>query len=654
MKIINIGVLAHVDAGKTTLTEQILYQSGVKSRAGSVDRGDTTTDSLDIERRRGITVKSAAVSFWVGDELKVNLIDTPGHADFISEVEHSLSVLDGVILVISAVEGVQAQTRVLMQTLKQLGMPTLLFMNKIDRMGADYAKVRNMIRSLLDEHICEMNIVENEGCEEVRLQEADPLSARWLETLAAHDDELLRLYAEDVPLTSERLHKELIQQTKDGKAFPLFAGSAAKGMGVKHLLDCLGDFIPSNAATGSKPAEDRPLSGIVFKVVKDRAGERAAFIRLFAGQLRLRDEVQVISRNGPERMLKVKQLQFLQGDKRTAASLVSAGDIAVMTSAELFVGDVIGVRSGRIRDFAFHKPPIQVNVLAEHAQDPTALSHALSALTIEDPFLEYQHDQNTQEHTIRVFGKVQQEVLAETIWEEYGIRVSFSPPRVMCIEKPVACGKSAEFIGEAGNPFWATVGFRVEPGPAGSGLTYNLEVELGSLPLSFQKAIQETVAETLNEGLYGWPVTDITVTLTHTGYASPVSTAKDFRRLVPLVLMDALSRAGTVVYEPVGSARMILPENSLSKVLSRLAQLEGTFQEPDFQGKVAHLNATIPVRTADTLKAELHSLTNGEGMLSIKPVGYAKVRSVFPENERRQLNPLNRGEYLLRLNKIME
>ncbi|MGE7057080.1 GTP-binding protein, partial [Paenibacillus glucanolyticus] len=244
-KILNIGVLAHVDAGKTTLTEQILYRSGIIEQAGSVDQGNTTTDSLEIERRRGITIKSAAVSFTLGD-LKVNLIDTPGHADFISEVEHSLSVLDGVILVISAVEGVQAQTRVLMQTLKEQGIPTLLFMNKIDRMGANYNRVRTMLRNLLDEHICEMSRVDNEGSTSVHVDMADPHNSGWLEIMALLNDELLQDYAHDVPVSSERLKEELRKQTRQGKAYPLFAGSAAKGVGMEPLLAALNDFFPVN------------------------------------------------------------------------------------------------------------------------------------------------------------------------------------------------------------------------------------------------------------------------------------------------------------------------------------------------------------------------------------------------------------------------
>lgn len=646
-KILNIGVLAHVDAGKTTLTEQILYRSGIIDQAGSVDEGNTITDSLDIERRRGITIKSAAVSFMLGD-LKINLIDTPGHADFISEVEHSLCVLDGVILVISAVEGVQAQTRVLMQTLKEQRIPTILFMNKIDRMGANYQNVYTMIRNLLDEHICEMSSVTEEGRASVRVDPADPDNDGWIETLSGANEDLLHDYIQDIPITRERLLEELRRQTRQGKAYPLFAGSAAKGIGIEALLHALGEFFPVNDAP---ELQHESLSGLVFKVIKLPSGERNVYIRLFAGEIRARDEIKVITSNAQITALKVKHLRALQQGKSTSVDLVDAGDIAILITDELKVGDVIGSASDKMRLVNFQKPPIQVQVSAKDPAKEHQLHTALSDLTEEDPFLKYIQDTHTKEHIIHIFGKVQQEILLETIQQQYGIETVFSAPQVICIEKPLHVGEAVEYIEEC--PFYATVGLRVEPGERGSGLQYRLEVELGSLPLSFQKAIKDTVIEVLQEGLYGWSVTDIIVTLTHTGYASPVSTAKDFRSLTPLVLMTALSQAGTEVYEPVNTIQFILPESSLSRVLSRLAALEGTYQEPIFQNKAVHVHGTLPVRMTDLLKAEVHSLTSGEGMLSVKPGGYVKVQSTIPVNKRRQVNPLNRGEYMLYLNKTM-
>jgi ribosomal protection tetracycline resistance protein len=649
MKILNIGVLAHVDAGKTTLTEQILYRAGIIEQPGSVDHGNTTTDSLEIERKRGITVKSAAVSFLMND-LKVNLIDTPGHADFISEVEHSLSVMDGAILVISAVEGVQSQTIVLMQTLKEHRIPTILFMNKIDRLGADYKKVRNMIQASLVEQICEINEVINEGTSTIEIKQADPEKAGWIETLALNNEDLLHDFANDIAISSDRFKYVLREQTKQGVVYPLFVGSAAKGVGIDQLLSSLSDFYPVNY---SSHMNTNSLSGIVYKIIKNSSGARDAFVRLFEGQIRIRDEVPVISQDGQSSNIKLKQLQCLKNGKQIPTNYIEAGDIAVLSGVELKVGDVIGSSSDKMNIFKFHNPPIQVQALTKHQEDKVILHHALTDLTSEDPFLQYVQDRKTEENMIHVFGKIQQEILTETIKQQYGIDVMFSSPKVICTEKPVSTEEAVEYIGEDGNPFWATVGFRVEPGIEGSGLQYRLEVELGSLPPSFQKAIKETVIETLKEGLYGWEVTDMVVTLTHSGYASPISTAKDFRSLVPLVLMSALNKAGTNVYEPVNFTQLTLPEFSLSKVLSRLSVLGGTFQEPQSQKDIVYVNSTIPVRKSDLLESEFHSLTSGEGTITIKPGGYIKVDKNIPKNKRRQLNPLNRGEYLLQLNKII-
>ncbi|OZB98636.1 translation factor GTPase family protein [Paenibacillus sp. XY044] len=645
---INIGVLAHVDAGKTTLTEQILYQAGVIEKAGSVDQGSTITDSLDMERRRGITIKAAAVSFILGD-LKVNLIDTPGHADFISEVEHSLGVLDGVILVVSAVEGVQAQTRVLMRTLQEHGIPVLFFVNKIDRMGADFIQVCASIRELLDDRICEVSIADHEGTESVQVVQADPAVSGWIEVLALGSESLMEDFAQDAAISEDRLRQELGRQSRQGLAFPLFAGSAAKGLGVRELLSGLSYFFPVQE---SQILTTLPLTGLAFKVIVQAGGERLVFVRLFGGRLQARAEVTVIAQDGLLERIKIKQLYGLMDGERKPVQHVDAGDIAIFGSEHVQVGDVIGCVSESMKVFRFQKPPIQVQVSAVRPEDGHPLHLALSELTVEDPFLQYVYDAHTHENIIHVFGKVQQEVLLETLREKYSIEAAFSAPQVICIEKPVSSGEAAETIGEPDNPFWATVGFRVEPGPADSGLVYRLEVELGSLPLSFQKAIRETVAEVLREGLHGWGVTDITVTLTDTGYSSPVSTAKDFRLLTPLVLMKALDRAGTQVYEPVSELQISLPESSISKVLFRITALDGTFEEPKFDRGSVYVTGTIPVRNADVLKTELHGLTGGAGVMSVKPGGYVPAVSPTPVNQRRQLNPLHRGDYMLHINKV--
>lgn len=649
MKILNIGVLAHVDAGKTTLTEQFLYKAGITKQAGSVDDGNTATDSLEIEQKRGISVKSAAISFSV-DDLKVNLIDTPGHADFISEVEHSLSVMDAAILVISSVEGVQSQTKILMETLQNQRIPTILFVNKIDRVGADYQKICDTIKTTLTENICEMNEVINEGTPTAEIKQVDPEKAGWIETLALYNENLLNDFANDITISSDRLTYELREKTRQGVVYPVFAGSAAKGIGINQLLSSLDDFFPVNF---SSHLNAHDLSGVVYKVAKNPSGTRDAFIRVYEGEIHIRDEVPVTSQDGQSSSIKLKHLRCLKDGKQLPSDHIEAGDMAVLSGSVLKIGDVIGSPSDKTNIFKFHNPPMQVQISTKHYEDDITLYRALSDLTIEDPFLQYYQDPETKENIIHIFGEIQQEILAETLKQQYGMDVMFSSPKVICKEKPVSIGEAVEYMDRKKNLFWATVGFRVEPGDEGSGLQYRLAVELGSLPLAFQKAIKETVIEVLQEGLYGWHVTDIIVTLTHTEYESAITTAKDFRSLVPFVLMNALNKAETNVYEPVNAAQLTLPEFSLSKVLSRLSVLGGTFEDPQFQKGVFHVNGIITVSHSGLLESEFHSLTSGEGTMSVKPGGYIKVGNDIPKGKRRRPNPLNRTEYLLYLNHTM-
>lgn len=238
--------------------------------------------------------------------------------------------------------------------------------------------------------------------------------------------------------------------------------------------------------------------------------------------------------------------------------------------------------------------------------------------------------------------------MIETILQEnYKLAVSFSDTRIICIEKPIGSGDALEIMGEKDNPFYATIGFHIKPGAPNSCITYNLEVELGSLPLAFHKAIEDTVFQTLKQGLYGWKVTDIVVTLTHTGYASPVTTAGDFRKLTPLVLMDALKQAGTTVYEPVNEFELTVPTNSISTAMYKLSAIHATFTEPVLQNESFYLTGTLPMAKTENFKRGLYSFTEGEGVFIAKPCGYSKIESNFPSRKRVDYNPLNRKDYLL-------
>ena len=565
MKIVNIGIVAHVDAGKTSLTERILFETNVIDKIGRVDQGTTQTDSLDLEKRRGITIKASVVSFFVQD-LKINLIDTPGHADFIAEVERSFSVLDGAILVFSAVEGIQAQTKFLMAILMQLRIPKIIFVNKIDRMGAQSHTLIQQIKEKLTPWVIPLSTPQNLGTKQAsivensfsRVQEPGFLEA-CIELLAQNDEQLLAAYVNDEAMTEAQVLNALTSQIKDAMVYPIFFGSAMTGVGVTELLGGVARFFPAN-----RGAEQAPLSAVVFKIEREAAGEKIAYVRVFSGSIQVREEVSVRSRKdasaGETATYKVKKLHLFRQGKTVQTPKVGAGEFCkVWGFKDIRIGDIVGEWSDGIRDLHFVAPQMEAQIEAQEPEQNHRLYQALVELAEEDPLIKVSKDTFHHEIYLRLFGEVQKEVIEAMLLEDYGLAVRFSATRVICIEKPSGTGQAVEVMGAEGNPFAATVSFRVEPAATGSGICYSLEVQLGSLPLPLHRAIEETILATLQQGLYGWEVTDTAVILTHTGYSSVATTASDFRNLVPLVLMDALAEAGTAVYEPLNQFELTAP-----------------------------------------------------------------------------------------------
>ncbi|MGG0231336.1 GTP-binding protein [Bacillus tropicus] len=641
MTTINIGIVAHVDAGKTSLTERILYETNVIKEVGRVDSGSTQTDSMELERQRGITIKASVVSFFI-DDIKVNVIDTPGHADFIAEVERSFRVLDGAILVISAVEGVQAQTKILMRTLQKLNIPTILFVNKIDRSGANTEKVVKHIKTILSNEAFPFYSVQNEGTKEARIIEYKSYDD-CIERLAPYNESLLESYVNNEIVTDTLLRKELEKQIQQANLYPIFFGSAMTGIGVTELLENISALLPAN---NSSPYEE--LSGVVFKIEREPFGEKIAYVRLFSGSLHIRKYVD-IQRNGslPHKEKIKKMCIFHNGDAIQISTVPSGEFCKVWGLNDIKIGDIIGERTDYIKDIHFAEPQMEAAIDAIPKERIHDLYAALMELCEEDPLIQVWKDDVHNELYIRLFGQVQKEVIETTLFEKYNLQVTFSNTRVVCIEKPIGIGISVEVMGEKTNPFYATVGFKVERGELNSGITYKLGVELGSLPLAFHKAIEDTVFQTLKQGLYGWEVTDISVTLTHTGYASPVTTASDFRNLTPLVLMDALKKAETYVYEPVNAFELTVPEQAISTTMYKLAAVPATFAEPIFNNDSYQLTGSLPVTKTENFKRMLHSFTEGEGIFTTKPAGFTKISAPFPTRKRVDYNPLNRKDYLL-------
>ncbi|HDX9610264.1 TPA: TetM/TetW/TetO/TetS family tetracycline resistance ribosomal protection protein [Bacillus toyonensis] len=641
MTTINIGIVAHVDAGKTSLTERILFETNVIKEVGRVDSGSTQTDSMELERQRGITIKASVVSFCIND-VKVNVIDTPGHADFIAEVERSFRVLDGAILVISAVEGVQAQTKILMRTLQKLNIPTILFVNKIDRSGANTEKVVKQIKEILANEVFPFYSAQNEGTKDARIIEYKSYDD-CMERVTPYNETLLESYVNNEVVPDVRLRKELEKQIQQANVYPIFFGSAMTGMGVTELLENISALIPAEIS-----AQDGTLSGVVFKIERESSGEKIAYVRVFSGSLHVRKYVDIQRSKSQSHKEKIKKMCMFHNGNAVQASTVPSGEFCkVWGLSDIKIGDIIGERTDYIKDIHFAEPQMEAAIDAVPKERIHDLYAALMELCEEDPLIKVWKDDVHNELYIRLFGEVQKEVIETTLHEKYNLQVTFSNTRVVCIEKPIGIGTSVEVMGEKANPFYATIGFKVERGKYNSGITYNLGVELGSLPLAFHKAIEDTVCQTLKQGLYGWEVTDIIVTLTHTSYASPVTTASDFRNLTPLVLMDALQQAETCVFEPLNEFELTVPEQAISTAMYKLAAIPATFAEPILHNDSYQLTGSLPVAKTENFKRMLHSFTEGEGIFTTKPAGFTKLTAPFPTRKRVDFNPLNRKDYLL-------
>jgi ribosomal protection tetracycline resistance protein len=642
-KLLNLGILAHVDAGKTTLTERLLYAAGVIDEVGSVDAGTTQTDSLALERQRGITIRAAVASFDV-DDVTVNVIDTPGHPDFIAEVERALCVLDGAVLVVSAVEGVQPQTRVLMRALRRLSVPTVLFVNKIDRGGADPDRVFAAIAGRLAGSAVAMGTVSGAGERTAAFSAAGPGDATFrlalVDALAGQDESLLTAYVQDESaVTYPRLRAELAAQTRRAALHPVYFGSAITGAGIDALVAGLVELLP--LATGDPQG---PIGGRVFKVERAAAGDKVAYIRLHSGAVHVRDRL-----GGPGD--KVTAISVFEAGRWVRRGKVSAGEIGKLSGlSRIQVGDAIGSAPSTVAH-QFAPPTLESVVIPNRPADAHALRTALVQLAEQDPLINVRPDAVSGEVSVSLYGEVQKEVIQATLAADFGLGVTFRETTTICIERPAGPGEAIEILHAASNPYLATIGLRIEPAPAGSGITFRRRVDARVVPLyiyknleNFTTAMAGYVRDALQVGRYGWSVTDCVVTLQACTYSvpdgppsrsGPLSTAADFRKLTPLVVRKALEDGGTVVCEPVVRATLEVPASSVGPVLSALGRLAAADQAQSARGGLAVIQATLPAARLPALQRRLPGLTGGEGVLESRVTGYrpitgAPVRRLAP------------------------
>ena len=652
-KQLNLGIVAHVDAGKTTLTERLLYEAGVIDEIGSVDAGTTQTDTLDLERQRGITIKSAVTSFALGD-VHVNLIDTPGHPDFIAEVERVLSVLDGAVLVISAVEGVQPQTRILMRALQRLRIPTLLFVNKIDRAGAGEDRVLQAISDRLGAALVPMSSPGALGTREAFVEPRVD-DAALHEVLAENDEALLEAFVEDgSSVPHDRLLAELASQTRGVLVHPVFFGSALTGAGVEAVMTGIAELLPSS--TGDP---DAAPAASVFKIERAPNGEKVAYVRMFSGTIRARDRV-----GFGDHEAKVTALAVFEQGPAVQRQSVAAGGVAKLWGlADVQIGDRIGASGATATRPQFPPPTLESVVVANNQDDRARLRAALTQLAEQDPLINVQQDEVLNEDSVSLYGEVQKEVIESTLQTDFGLDVAFQEPTPIHIERPRRSGEAIEVLHKGSNPFRATIGLRIDPAPANSGIEFRLDIDALTAPLylyktlaSFSEHMEGYVRDTLREGLHGWQVTDCVVTMTSCAYSvpdgppskrGPLSTSSDYRKLTPIVLMQALEAARTSVCEPVLQVRLEVPAESVGAVIACIGQLGATAEMESLRGDLATVETVLSILAAQELQRELLRLTSGEGVLESTFLGYEPVGGDPPSRRRMTVNPLDRDEYML-------
>lgn len=611
----NIGILAHVDAGKTTITEQMLHICGITKEVGRVDNGNATTDAMALEKARGITIRQTTVTMKYKDKV-INLLDTPGHVDFIAEVERSLSVLDVAILAISAREGVQTQTKVIFNALRKMNIPTMIMVNKVDRMGVDLDEVIEEIRNELNASIYRVNDVGGVGTREVFMQEVnlDAYQAN-IESVAMLDEEIFELaFSEEEAFSDDQssvLQDAVMKHFLDGALYPVFFGAALMGLGVSEMLDFIAKL--------PEPINEDGLSAVVFKIDRDSSGYRRCFTRIFGGTLVLRENYPV---EGEDEPFKVLKMDALHGIKPYRRDVAMAGEVVILYTDRLCVGSVIGESPKGRRRLNIASPTLKAKVSCDDLAMRRSVCDALAQLTDEDPFLAFDINTESDAIELKIFGMVQKEIIEQLLHERFGIVTKIMEPEIIYKAKPSAVGEACRYMYKEGNHLHATVGLIVEPLPLGEGVVYKTEVSFGDLKKPFQNAVKEGCLKGLRKGVDGLEVTDALVRFVYSEFNSVDSTPSDYRKLSEEVVGLALGVSGTIQLEPIYRFELWLPSVYVGRAIADVLKMRGTFEDPVMQGELSILRGRVPQATSQYYEVDLADYTGGKGIISYQPDGY--------------------------------
>lgn len=668
----NIGIVAHIDAGKTTLTDRILYYTGRTHRLGSVDDGTTVTDWMEQERERGITIVAAAVSTRWRDCL-INLIDTPGHIDFTAEVQRCLRVLDGAVVVFDAVHGVQPQSETVWRQADRYRVPRLAFVNKMDRIGASYERtVASIAERLGVEPVClhlplgretsfrgVIDLLEMRAMvwplgagtkpevgtppREYRAA-AEEARGQLVERLAEADDALLARYVSGEALSPEALRAALRRATLANRLFPVLCGSALRNVGIEPLLDAVVDFLPSpwdlgavhgtDPATGKsvalEPDEAAPLAALAFKIVNDPYMGHLAYVRLYSGTLGPGMALLNATRGRKERAGRVLRMY---ANQREDVDHLKAGDIgAVLGLNHTYTGDTLCApeRPVVLEPIGFPQPVIRATVEPRTMVDHDRMIEGLRRLADEDPTFQLTLDEDTGQVVLGGMGELQLEVLVERLRREHGVEVRMGRPRVAykeTVSRSVS-GVEGRFIRQTGGRGqYGHVVLALRPGKPGSGLRFENKATAVAVPRQFLPAVEQGVREAARSGaLAGFEVTDVEVTL-EGGSSHPVDSSElAFRTAASLAFREALHQAQPILLEPLGRIEVLVPAEYTGAVLGQLAarRAEIASVEPR-PGGLEAIGGRVPLAEMFGYVTELRSMTQGRGLFTLEFEGYAPV-----------------------------
>jgi len=674
----NIGIIAHIDAGKTTTTERIMFYTGKTHRIGSVDEGTTVTDWMVQERERGITIVSAAVSAeWKG--YQINIIDTPGHIDFTAEVQRSLRVLDGGVVVFDAVQGVEPQSETVWRQADRFGVPRICFVNKMDRIGASYQRTIESIKDRLGANPIQLQVPigfesafrgvidlismqaviwEDDLGKEPKAvaipaelqSQAEEARAIMVERIAELDDSLTHKYLEGKEIGESELKAALRHGVIANKAAPVFCGSSLKNKGVQVLLDAVVDYLPSPAEvpavqamepgkpdhiTELPPKDDAPLSALVFKIVTDPYVGRLAYFRVYSGVMTQGQSVQNPTKGKRER---VGRLIRMHADHREDVTEVRAGDIgAVLGFKDTFTGDTLcDTKALVLESISFPDPVISIAIEPKSSADQDKMGEALRKLAEEDPTFRVRTDENTGQTIIAGMGELHLDIIVDRLLREFRVQANVGMPRVAYRESITRPVKEVNFKyakQSGGRGQYGHVVFSLEPGERGSGVVFEDEIVGGAIPREYISAVEKGVRQAAESGvLGGYPVTDLKVTLYDGSYHEVDSNEMAFKMAASMGFKEGVHKGGPILLEPMMKVEVVAPEEYIGDIMGQISSRRGTIQGMEVRpGNAQAARAMVPLAEMFGYATQLRSATQGRGVFSMEFDHYAPVSQAVVE-----------------------